>query len=130
MRRFGTFCLLTVLLGTSGCATIAGRWSGSDLMPAMARDQFDLFRPNGNTANFVSAELRLQNDGTYTADIIYGEELVRSAGTWKLEGRKLTMTDNSGRAQVFVARKTDKTTMTITTGIKGTEVVLMVKKQI
>jgi hypothetical protein len=130
MRRLGTFYLLMVLVGTSGCATIAGRWSGGDLMPAMARDQFDLFRPSDNTDNFVSAELRLQSDGTYMADIIYGEKLVRSAGTWKLDGRKLTMTDNSGRSQVFVARKTDKTTLTITTGIKGTEVILTVKKQV
>jgi hypothetical protein len=130
MRRFGVCCLLALLLSTTGCVTIAGRWSGGELVPAMARDQFDLFRPEGNTASFVSAELRLQEDGTYTADLKYGEELIRSTGTWTFEGQKLSMTDNEGRSLVFVARKVDDMTLEIITGIKGTDVVLTVKKQI
>jgi hypothetical protein len=123
---------LLVLLGLvcPGCATLVGRWSGGDLNPAMARDQFDLLRPQGNTGNFVSAELRLQQDGTFSGDMKYGNDAVRASGTWKLDGEKLTLTDQAGRAKVYVTKRIDDNTLQIITGIKGSDVVLTLKKQV
>lgn len=117
-------------LAAPGCATLNGHWSGSELTPAMARDQYDLFRPANAKTNFVSADLRLQQDGTFLADLKYGTELVQTAGTWKLDGAKLTLTDRTGRAQVFLTKRIDDNTLQLITGIKGSDVVLVIKKQV
>jgi len=129
-KLFELGCLGLLVVACQGCATLVGRWSGDDVTPAMARDQFDLLRPPGNTANFVSADIRLQQDGTFTADVKYGNDLVRATGSWKLDGEKLSLTDQAGRAEVFLAKRIDETTLQIVTGIKGSDVVLKLKKQV
>jgi hypothetical protein len=129
-RLFELGILGLLVVTFPGCATLTGRWSGDDLAPAIARDQFDLCRPQANKASFVSAELRLQQDGTFTADIKYGSDLVRATGTWKLDGEKLSLTDATGRAQIFLVKRVDDNTLRIITGIKGTDVVLTMKKQV
>jgi len=128
--RIGIVLLIMVAFASGGCATLNGRWAGGELDPAMARDQFDFFRPAGNKDNFVSADIRLQDDGTFMADIKYGASLIQNAGSWKLDGDKLSMTDQSGRAQIFVVKRIDDNTLNIITGIKGSDVVLVVKKQV
>ena len=127
---YGVGVLALLVLVCPGCATLVGRWSGGDLNPAMARDQFDLLRPQGNTAAFVSAEIRLQQDGTFLADLRYGTDLIHATGTWKLEGDKLTLTDQAGRAKVYIAKRIDDNNLQLITGIKGSDVVLKLKKQV
>jgi len=95
----------------------------------MARDQYDLFRPADSKDNFVSADFRLQQDGTFIADLNYGGNLTQSTGTWKLEGAKLTLTDRTGKALVFLVRQPDSNTLEIVRGIKGSDVTLTLKKQ-
>ena len=129
-RLFELGFLGLLVVACPGCATLNGRWSGGDVTPAMARDQFDLFRPQANKASFVSAEIRLQQDGTFTAEIKYGNDLVRATGTWKLDGEKLSLTDQAGRAQIFLTKRIDENTLQIITALKGTDVVLTVKKQV
>lgn len=116
--------LILMMLAPSGCPTMTGRWFVSDLSPAMARDQFDLFRPACERGNLVSADIRLQKDGTFLADMKNGSELVQVAGTWALDGQELTLTDQKGRAQVFFAKSTNDQTLHLITGMKGTDMVL------
>jgi hypothetical protein len=127
---WGVGLLGLLVLVCPGCATLVGRWSGDDLAPAMARDQFDLLRPQGNTAAFVSAEIRLQQDATFLADLRYGTDLIHVSGTWKLNGERLTLTDQAGRAKVYVAKRIDDNNLQLITGIKGSDVVLKLKKQV
>ncbi len=59
-------CLM--LIGaSSGCVNLKGHWIGSDLKPEMARDQFQFLRGSEQADNFVSTDLRLQQDGSYAA---------------------------------------------------------------
>lgn len=124
--------LTALLIGTSfsatGCA-INGRWVGGDLNPEMARDQFDLMRPDGNMDEFVQADIRFQNDGTYMADLRYGDVLKRSTGTWKHQGDKLTLVEEDGDPQVFLVKQPDGATLNLIVGVKGTDVTLTLKKQ-
>lgn len=122
-------CVLTALAAHCAGCSIAGHWTGSDLKPEMARDQYDLFRPADMGGNFVSADFRLQQDGTFTADLNYGGKLVRSTGNWKLDGAKLNLTDSTGKSLVFFVKQPDANTMEVVRGIKGTDVTLTLKKQ-
>jgi hypothetical protein len=95
----------------------------------MARDQFDLLRPAGNTDKFVHADARLHSDGTFTAELNYGGNLIPQSGKWELKGERLTLTDLRGNSQVFLARSPDAKTLLVTVGIKGSDVTLTLKKQ-
>jgi hypothetical protein len=115
-------------LAAAGCG-IQGRWVGGDLKPEMARDQFNLMRPEGNFDTFVQADIRFQQDGTYLADLRYGDVLKRSTGTWELKEDKLTLVEADGHPQVFLIKQPDAATIKLTVGIKGSDVTLTLKKQ-
>jgi hypothetical protein len=121
---------LVVLGGSSGCATLAGRWSGDNLKPEMARDQFALLRPAGEPGRFVSAELRLQPDGTYTAEVNYSGKIERHMGTWKYDNKDfINFTDKEGNTYGYGLRKVDEQTIQLIKGLKGTDVTLTLKKE-
>ncbi len=129
-RTLGSLLCLAVLVGLSGCASLAGRWSGGDLKPEMARDQFMLLRPAEQTGKLVSADLRLQPDGSYTAELNYDGYVEQSLGTWKLDEKGyLTFVDKHGRSYGYSVRRPNDQTIRLVKGIKGTDATLTLKKQ-
>lgn len=117
------------LAGASGCS-IAGHWMGSSLKPEMARDQFPFLQLTDPPAKFVSTDLRLQQDGSYTAETNYGGQIHHSTGTWKYDNKGfLNFTDNEGNTFGYGMRKLDEQTIEIVRAIKGTDVTLTLKKQ-
>jgi len=118
------------LTSATGCS-IAGRWVGSELKPDMARDQFPFMQSSTPPAKFVSTDLRLQQDGSYTADTNYGGTMHNSTGTWKHDANKgfITFTDKEGNTFGYGVRKPDEQTLEIVRAIKGTDVTLTLKKQ-
>ncbi len=127
--RGGLLCLGAVV-GLSGCASLAGHWSGNELRPEMARDQFKLLRPTDQSGKLVSADLRLQQDGSYTAELNYDGKVEQSLGTWKYNDRGyLTFVDKQGRSYGYDVRRPDDQTIEMVKGIKGTDATLTLKKQ-
>ncbi len=129
-RIMGGTLFLGAVVGLSGCATLSGRWAGSELQPEMARDQFKLLRPVEQTGRFVSADLRLQKDGSYTAELNYDGQVEQSLGTWNRDGKdNLTFVDKQGRSYGYVVRRPNDQTLEMVKGIKGTDATLTLKKQ-
>lgn len=125
----GLLCLCAVLV-LSGCVSLAGRWTGGDLRPEMARDQFKLLRPAEQSGKLVSADLRLQQDGSYTADLNYDGKVEQSLGTWKCDEKGyLTFVDKQGRSYGYAVRRPNDQTIEMVKGIKGTDATLTLKKQ-
>jgi hypothetical protein len=133
LKRSGMFSgllALTVLAGSSGCATLAGRWTGDSLKPEMARDQFKLLRPAEQSGKFVSADLRLQPDGSYTAEVNYDGKVERFMGSWKYDDKGfVTFVDKQGNSYGYAVRKVDDQTIQLIKSVKGTDVTLTLKKQ-
>ena len=121
---------LVVLVGSSGCVNLTGRWTGDSLKPEMARDQFKLLRPAEQPGKFVSADLRLQQDGTYTAELNYDGKVERYMGTWKYDDKGfLNLNDTHGNSYGYAVRKVDDQTLELIKAIKGSDVTLKLKKQ-
>ncbi len=129
-RVFGGFLCLGAVVGLSGCASFAGRWSGNELKPEMARDQFKLLRPAEQSGKLVSADIRLQHDGSYTAELNYDGNIEQSLGTWKYDGKGyLSFVDKQGRGYGYAIRRLDDQTIRMVRSIKGTDATLTLKKQ-
>ena len=129
-RVFGGFLCLGAVVGLSGCASLAGRWSGNELRPEMARDQFKLLRPAERPGKLVSADIRLQQDGSYTAELNYDGMVEQSLGTWKTDDKGyLTFVDKQGSSYGYAIRRVDDQTIQMVKGIKGTDATLTLKKQ-
>jgi hypothetical protein len=121
---------LGAVVGLSGCATLAGRWMGDELQPEMARDQFKLLRPIDQSGRLVSADLRLQQDGSYTAELNYDGKVEQSLGTWEFDDKGyLTFVDKLGRSYGYTVRRPNDQTLEMLKGIKGTDATLTLKKQ-
>jgi hypothetical protein len=124
--RLACFALIAA---STGCVNLTGHWIGSDLKPEMARDQFQFLRGGEQTDNFVNTDLRLQQDGSYTAVTNYGGTLHNNTGTWKYDDKGyVTFSDSQGHSYVYAAKKIDDNTLLIIRGIKGTDVTLTLKK--
>jgi hypothetical protein len=118
------------VVGLSGCVSLAGRWAGNELKPEMARDQFKLLRPTDQSGKLVSADLRLQRDGSYTAELNYDGKVEQSLGTWKYDDKSyLTFVDKQGRSYGYAVRRPNDQTIEMVKGIKGTDATLTLKKQ-
>jgi hypothetical protein len=129
-RVFGGFLCLGAAVSLCGCASLAGRWSGSELRPEMARDQFKLLRPAEQSGKLVSADLRLQQDGSYTAEFNYDGQVEQSLGTWKCDDKGyLTFVDKQGSSYGYAVRRPDDQTIQMVKGIKGTDATLTLKKR-
>ncbi len=130
LKSWLTYSAIGVLALTAGC-DIVGRWSGSNLNPEMARDQFKLLRPESVPGKFVSADFRFQKDGSYTADVVYDGKLTSYQGTYKYDANKsmLTLMDKQGNSYAYAAKKVDDQTLQLIKGIKGSDVALTLKKQ-
>ena len=129
-RVFGGFLCLGAVVGLSGCVTLAGRWTGSELRPEMARDQFKLLRPAEQSGKLVSADIRLQQDGSYTAELNYDGMVEQSLGTWKTDDKGyLTFVDKQGRGYGYAIRRVDDQTIQMVKGIKGTDATLTLTKR-
>ncbi|MFN0134922.1 MAG: hypothetical protein ACKVS9_02265 [Phycisphaerae bacterium] len=129
-RAFGGLLCVGALLAASGCATLAGRWSGDDLKPEMARDQFKLLRPTEQSGRLVSVELRLQDDGSYTAELNYDGRIEQSLGTWKVDDNGyLSFVDKDGKSYGYAIRRPNGDTLEMLKGIKGTDATLTLIKQ-
>ena len=129
-RLFGGLLCLGAVVGLSGCATLAGRWTGNELRPEMARDQFKLLRPTDQSGKLVSADLRLQQDGSYTAELNYDGKVEQSLGTWKCDEKGyLTFVDKQGRSYGYAVRRPNDQTIELVKGIKGTDATLTLTKR-
>ncbi|MBK9120680.1 MAG: hypothetical protein IPM18_13940 [Phycisphaerales bacterium] len=130
-RMLGGALCLGALVCISGCATLAGHWTGEALAPEMARDQFKLLRPAEQSGRLVRAELRLQDDGSYTADLNYDGRVEQSRGTWSMDskGGYLTFVDTQGRSYGYAVRRPNDVTLEVIKGVKGTDATLTLKKQ-
>jgi len=129
-RMFGGLLCLVAMAALSGCVSLAGRWSGGELQPEMSRDQFRLLRPADQTGRLVSADLRLQQDGSYTAELNYDGRVEHSLGAWKLDAQGyLTFVDKQGRSYGYTVRRPNDRTLEMVKGIKGTDAILTLKKQ-
>jgi len=129
-RVLGGLLCLGAVVGLSGCATLAGRWTGNELRPEMARDQFKLLRPTDQSGKLVSADLRLQRDGSYTAELNYDGKVEQSLGTWKCDAKGyLPFVDKRGRSYGYAVRRPNDQTIELVKGIKGTDATLTLKKQ-
>jgi hypothetical protein len=122
--------VIGLVVFTAGC-DIVGHWSGTNLNPEMARDQFKLLRPENMPGKFVSADFRFQQDGSFTANIVYDGKLDVFQGTYKYDMNKgmLTIMDKDGNTFAFAAKKVDDNTLQLIKGIKGTDVTLTLKKR-
>jgi hypothetical protein len=129
-RVFGGFLCLGAVVSLCGCASLAGQWRGDELRPEMARDQFKLLRPADQAGRLVSADLRLQQDGSYTAELNYDGRVEQSLGTWKLDADGyLTFVDKQGRSYGYAIRRVDDQTIQMVKGIKGTDATLTLTKR-
>lgn len=129
-RVCGWFLCLGALVSSAGCVSYAGRWSGNELRPEMARDQFNLLRPVGQSGKLVSADLRLQQDGSYTAELNYDGMVEQSLGTWKCDDKGyLSFVDKQGRGYGYAIQRLDDQTIQLVKSIKGTDATLTLKKQ-
>ncbi|HUU97384.1 MAG TPA: hypothetical protein VM487_16740 [Phycisphaerae bacterium] len=129
-RVLGGLLCLGAVVGLSGCVSLAGRWTGNELQPEMARDQFKLLRPTDQSGRLVSADLRLQQDGSYTAELNYDGKVEQSLGTWKCDLKGyLTFVDKHGRSYGYAVRRPDDKTIKLVKGIKGTDATLTLVKQ-
>ncbi len=129
-RVLGGLLCLSAVVGSSGCVSLAGRWIGSELQPEMARDQFKLLRPTDQPGRLVSADLRLQQDGSYTAELNYDGNVVQSLGNWKYAAKGyLSFVDKQGRSYGYAVRRPNDQTIELVKGIKGTDATLTLKKR-
>ena len=129
-RALGGLLCLGAVVGLSGCVSLTGRWSGSELRPEMARDQFKLLRPTDQSGKLVSVDLRLQQDGSYTAELNYDGNIEQSLGTWKYDDKGyLSFVDKQGRSYGYAVRRPNDQTIELVKGIKGTDATLTLKKQ-
>ncbi|MFT3785162.1 MAG: hypothetical protein QM770_03230 [Tepidisphaeraceae bacterium] len=80
--------------------SVAGTWQGreSDVSNAGAA-------PQDPAHQFRFAAVTFAPDGTYTAQMQYGPQLVAETGSWKLEGDRLTVTGQKrpGQPRVYMA---------------------------
>lgn len=117
------------LFGSVGCASIVGHWTGDELQPEMARDQFKLMRTEGH-GKLVNADIRIQEDGSYSADLNYDGRVEQSLGTWSLDKPTyVTFVDKEGRSFGYAVRRHGDKTMDLTRTIKGTDATLTLHKQ-
>ena len=121
--------LMSAALMCSGCG-LTGQWASTSLEPEIARDEFRLFDSMRDGREFTKATVDLHDDGTYSAEVYYGEKIEQSTGTWESAGRKLTFVDSRGRSQTYeYTLSGDHKKLTIVREIEGTDVVLELKRQ-
>ncbi len=126
MKRF-RFCfgLVSYCLFVAGCATVVGKWESESLYPEMARDQFQVFKSDGDRGDFIRAKVTFKQDKTYLAEVYYtaGNDLCR--GTWEYDAGRLTMSDEEhGRYSYTASLSGDGKSLKLTRRIKGSNVVL------
>jgi len=129
-RIFGEVLCLSVVASLFGCVDLSGRWMGDELVPEMARDQYKLLRPAEQSGRLVSADIRLQKDGSYTAELNYDGNVVQSLGNWTYADKGyLSFVDKQGRSYGYGVRRPNDETIQMVKSIKGTDAILTLKKQ-
>ena len=129
-RIFVGMLSIGAIVSLTGCSSLVGRWTGDELNPEMARDQFKLLRPEGESRKLVSADLRLQQDGSYTAELMYDGYVEHSLGTWKMERPDyLSFVDNEGKSYGYSVRRSDDNSIALAKSIKGTDATLRLTKK-
>ena len=130
-RVFDGFLCLGAVVSVCGCAGLAGRWSGSESRPEMAGDQFTLLQPADQPCWLVTADLCLQQDGNYMAELSYDGVVRQSLGNWEREDQGyLAFVDQQGNTYGYALRRPgDRTIQMVVKDIKGTDVSLTLRKQ-
>lgn len=132
MRRNRLKVLLacTLVGGILGCG-MTGSWSSASLSPEVARNEFAMFGQKPPHAEFTQADVTLRDDGTYTADVHYGNVTVHSDGTWEQQDGQITFVDDKGVSKTYQANLSgDHKELVLVRSIEGTDVKLKLKRKI
>lgn len=132
MRRKLSLVLFLSLAGMAlaGCSDLSGRWASKALEPQMARKEYEFLGKGMPDTEFTRAVVYLHDDGTYSAEVYYGENLRQSTGKWEKNADKLTLVDSRGDAYSYRIQITDGgKELKLVSVIRGTDVVLVMQHE-
>lgn len=131
VRRPGIKVLTAgLLISLSGCASLPGHWSGNEVNPESARSRFRLLTPGEESGKLIRADVQLQQNGDYTAELIYDEGVERSSGKWALESPSyLTFVDENQKSYGYAVRHLDEQTIRLARRYQGIDTSLTLNRQ-
>jgi len=91
MKAFGNCAAIALLVLTTGCASMEGKWSVAKVEPTAAR------------RDFAFESLTLQSDGTFYAEAKEGGKTDSVSGTWKLDDGVLALREHDGECHTYDA---------------------------
>lgn len=117
--------IVSAILIAGGCG-VTGQWESTQLSPEIARDEYRLVDPwMAPGHEFTRAQITIRDDGSYDADIYYGDIVHTSTGKWEEEDGTLTFVDDQGRSATYKRELSgDHKKLTLIRPIKGTDVKL------
>ena len=118
-------------VAVSGCG-LKGHWQSREIDPTVARDEYRPFGTVSPGGPFSRADVYLNEDQSYTADVYYGNEAVRSNGTWQKKDFKneITFLPTTGSAYTYKYELKDfDSTLVLTREVQGTDVKWILKRQ-
>jgi hypothetical protein len=118
-----------MIVAMAGCG-MTGSWSSASIEPEIARDEFAMFGVKPAGAEFTRADITIRDDGSYMADVHYGDIVHHSTGTWEKEGEKITFVDSEGISRTYDADLSgDHKELALARPIEGTDVKLVLKRK-
>ena len=123
--RMSAMALAASTLIVSGCG-VTGKWESTQLSPEIARDEYRLVEPwLAPGHEFTRAHITIRHDGSYDADVHYGDIVRTSTGKWEEEDGTLTFVDDQGCSATYKRELSgDHKKLTLIRPIKGTDVKL------
>lgn len=132
MIRSMTKSMLPVVLLApvlAGCG-VTGSWSSVSLEPEIARDEFGMIGPAPLGKEFTRARVTLRDDGTYSADVYYGQHLRQSAGRWEKRPDGLTFVSDEGDSATYRTKlSSNHKKLWLIRRIEGTDVKLGLRRE-
>lgn len=122
------FALSVIAISLFAGCSVQGDWVYAGLEPEMAREDINLLGTSVYGNELTGADIRLDEDKTYTADIKYGEMAKIRSGTWKTDSDLITFIDNTGESYTYHYRLKDNK-LHLKKLIEGTEVVLTLERK-
>lgn len=127
LRWTGVICAGMLL---SGCG-LPGQWNSRSLDPEIARGHFNFLAEPMPGPEFTRAIVHLHNDGTYSAEVYFGERVQQGSGSWEASGDRITFVDSKGFSQTYrYALSPNHKRLTVRREIEGTDVTLMLERRL